>query len=204
MTFQITSALFVIVLSSSDPHGQVTLPEIARQESPHPVYQTRQRELLPKGLDELLPRADLVLRGRVASERAYLSKDQMDLYTDYSIIPTQVFFQRDQLAARVPGNLPLITLTRWGGQTTIDGVQVTLVDKDLEPFRIGDDLLLVLVYREGEGKYRLPDDLSGAFAVVGDRIHPLVRDARYDRFKGMTVAQFQSEVSQARPVVPER
>lgn len=40
----------------------------------------------------------------------------------------------------------VIVVTKWGGQTVIDGVQVTVEDLDLRSFNLGEELLLCLSY----------------------------------------------------------
>jgi hypothetical protein len=54
---------------------------------------------------------------------------------------------------------------------TIDGVSVTLIDKDIPHFEAGVQYQLVLNYNKTEGKYHLPGAVSGAFTpTISDAI----------------------------------
>jgi hypothetical protein len=101
-------------------HGQAvdhrdTLPELARRSAPEGMNRTPMRELVPTSVERLLPQADLVVYGTVATSTARLSSDQKDLYTDYVIQPLRVVSQRSVMAVSQPGQTSQIVVTRWGG-----------------------------------------------------------------------------------------
>jgi len=56
-----------------------------------------------------------------------------------------------------------VTVKRWGGQITPESVSVTLEDRDLAQFQIGDELFLVLALDQSDGKYQLIGQVSGDF-----------------------------------------
>jgi len=104
------------------------------------------------------------------------------------------------MAVGQPGQVSQIVVTRWGGETKIDGVPIVAEDKDLPAFRTGDELFLMLQYNQSDRKFHLIDDgISGVFAVVRGQIQPLLPHPMFERFRGMTLAQMESEV---RRVVP--
>jgi hypothetical protein len=185
---------FPLVVGAQDIDTRPTIPNAIALVAPHPFNRIRLRELLPETLEEMVPKADLIVQGKATPARTYLSADQRDLYTDYVVTPTRVILQRKADASRVPGVVEPIILTLWGGHTIIDNVEVTIEDSDLPSFKGGEDLLLLLVYNPVDRKYRLPGDISGAFGVQHGQIQPLLKHPRYERFRGMTPQQFESEV----------
>src|SRR6476646_3042999 len=137
ITFLATAAI-----SAAQQNGP-TLRELARRWAPAPLLETRQRELVPYPLEEIIPKADLVIHGRVKAAQSYLSGDEQAVYTDYVMTPIRVLYEpRSQ--ARQPRGARTVTVKRWGGQITLEGVSVTLEDRDLAQFQIGDELFLVL------------------------------------------------------------
>ena len=178
---------------------RLTLPEIATRQAPEPFLRSRIRELLPQSLEEMVPKADLIVHGTVELRNTYLSADQRDLYTDYLVTPLRVFAQRTPQVATAPGAPLPIVLKRWGGQTVLNGVSVTVEDRDLRQFRSGDELVLVLVYDSADGKYQLAGDISGAFSVSRGQILPLVSHPIAESLRNTSIAQFESEVRRLRP-----
>jgi hypothetical protein len=65
--------------------------------------------------------------------------------------------------SRQPGRPRTVTVKRWGGQITLESVSVTLEDRDLAQFQIGDELFLVLALDQSDGKYQLIGQVSGDF-----------------------------------------
>jgi hypothetical protein len=177
-----------------------TLPDLAKLQGPGPVSRSRIRELAPPSFEDIVAKADLIVHGRAVATKTYLSDDQMHLYTDYVITPMNVLLQRAGASSLVPGAQMPIVLKQFGGQMTIQGVKVSDQDDDLPPLKSGTEVLLVLVYSKADGKYRLPDEIAGAFLVNGAQIAPLLRTpVKDERFTGMSLTQFASEVRRLRP-----
>ena len=174
----------------------LTLPEIVLRVAPQPVHRGRIRELVPLSLEQMVPTADLIVHGIVELRSTYLSVDQTELYTDYWVNPRRVFAQRSVATTSAPGAAPPIVLKRWGGKTLLDGVSVTVEDHDLRDFRSGEELLLVLIYDNADGKYRIAGDISGAFAVAGRRILPLVQHPIAERVRNLSLDEFDTRVRQ--------
>ena len=189
------------ITSAQQEDVRQTLPELVRRFAPQPVYQSRTHDFVLEALEQVLPRAELVVHGIVERVTTYLSADQKDLYTDYSIRPLRVIRQPATPALTRPGSAPAprpIVVTRWGGQTTIEGVQVIQEDADVRAFEAGEEVVLLLACNNTDGKYILPSPASGAFSVGELGLKPLVKhgadDSVFDGVRGMTVAQFESEV----------
>jgi hypothetical protein len=196
--FVIAIALYAASVSAQERNYRLPLPELAKRTAPNPVYQSRQRELLPQDIDEMIPKADLIAVGTVRPIRTYLSADQKDLYTDYELTPSRVLAASRAVQSGRPGPALPIILTRWGGHAVIDGVDVTVEDTDLRNFAPGIRVMLFLKFDAKTGKYELPDDVSGAFLVTNDSLEPLVNHPRYERIRGKTVDAFAGDVAKLR------
>jgi hypothetical protein len=187
------------ISAQSDGH-RLTLPDVARLHAPEPVVQVRTREIVFETLESVLPKADLVIHGRVGRAKSYLSDDQRDIYTDYVITPIRVMRQRIATPAPKPGVQPPaeFVIRRWGGHLTIGGVPVTQEDSDVRQFKVGEELLLLLRFDVPSGKYILPSSVSGTFSVVGQRIEPIVKGGErhpiFDTVRRMSLSDFEGEV----------
>jgi hypothetical protein len=200
MTPRTFTAVSLLALGVSVSAAQLTLPQLAKLRGPEPVSRSRTRELVPPSFEDIVARADLIVQGRVAQTKTYLSNDQIHLFTDFVVAPTRVVLQRTGLTVRRPGESTEIIVKQFGGTTMIDGVQVSDSDDDMPLLQNGANVLLILVYNKEEAKYQLPDEVAGAFSVAGSRIAPLLRASRkFERFHGMDVTQFEAEVRRLRP-----
>jgi len=189
-----TIVLIAVVLAttvSAAQDSKGTLRDVVRRQAPAPVLQTRQRELYPEPLEKMIPQADVVIHGVVTTAQSYLSSDERDVFTDYTVTPIRVLYQRPSQAGR-PVALKTVTVKRWGGKVTIDGVPVTLQDLDLPQFQDGDELFLVLLLDKADGKYRLPSPVSGAFRAQNGKIQPLVSHPTYEGLRGLSIDELQS------------
>ena len=172
----------------------LTIPELVRRDSPNPILRVWQRELVPETFEQALPKADVIVQGTVERIDPYLSKDQMSLYSDYTIIPSHMIRQSTPILGSQPGLQTSLVVKRWGGETTIAGVKVSVQEMELRNFTLGEQLVLMLKSDQVEGKYVLATDFTGAFAVERDHIMPLLKHPIVKPLEGLTVAQFESEV----------
>ena len=164
------------------------------------VTKSRTRELAPPTFEDIVAKADLIVQGRVAPAKTYLSDDKMHLYTDYVVTAARVLLQRTGLSVQRPGMQTDVVIKQFGGTMVLEGVQISEQDDNMPPLPVGADLLLILQYNKAESKYELPGEVAGAFSVAAGRIAPLIRASRtYERFHGMGTAQFDSEVRRLRP-----
>jgi hypothetical protein len=188
--------IFGLQLAFSTEAGaqRETLPDIARLLAGQPVYQVRHLEVLPDTLEELVSKSHLVVFGRVEDSKVYLSQDQRDLYTDYSLTPIGTAPTRLSSQAPVLTGEPIV-VKRWGGRTTIGSVPVTIEESYLRFFRSGDHLILFLSYNGNERKYEIVG--GGAFEVVGERIRAFLSHPRHEAFNGHTLVTFVAEIAKA-------
>ena len=170
-----------------------TIPELAARQAPNPVIQGRTSEPMPKTLEQLASLSELVIHGTIKSARAYLSKDQRDLYTDYVIHPSAVFLQTAVKGSPTPGVIPDVVVRRWGGTTMISNVKVIAEDATVRSFKVGEELLLCLTYDAVSGKYELAGG-TGAFSVRSGALDPFVKHPNTERMNGMAMQMFVEEM----------
>ena len=185
------SALCLPVIVAAD---QLTIRQMVQLKAPEPLYIERSRELIIPSFEEIVAKADLVVQGIVSSQRTYLSDNGMELYTDYVITPTRLFFSKEIFTSTTPGQAQVLTVKRWGGQMVVDGVNVSAIDRDAARFTPGGQVVILLAFNAQERKYHLTSDVSGILSVAQDRIAPSRSDPSYERLRGMTTAQFDAEI----------
>ena len=192
------SAALALFLISTTPLSidaqRLTLPELARLHAPEPLIQSRVGEFIAVALEQSLPEADLVLHGTVQKATTYLSSDQMDMFTDYLIIPKRVIRQRLSIPTLTRGiqSAAPVVVKQWGGTMTIEGVEVSQVDHDTPNLTTQQEVILLLSYNKTDKKYRIAP--SGAFIVEQSKIVPLIQAPRLQKYHGLTVSQFEIEV----------
>jgi hypothetical protein len=111
-----STALLLLVMAmpfSLTQEQRETIPEAVAQGAVSSVA------TVPSGqvptMRSLLPEADLVVTGIVGDSRSYLSKDQRDIYTDYSIDDPVFLYQSKLVATSQPGMVPQVIVTQLGG-----------------------------------------------------------------------------------------
>ena len=168
----ITAASLIALVSVTPVNAQLaTIPEqLARA-----GHSLSSGASVPSGLapsvDDILAETDLIVRGIVQQPRSYLSDDQMEVFTDYSILNPTIFYQSEK-AASVALNMPGIVVTLIGGTVAIDGLRFTSTPQALPRLDAGSDCLLLL--KAHRGRYHLAGDYFGAFRIMSGRIMPLV------------------------------
>src|SRR4029079_18578260 len=85
--------VFLTTAAISAQQNGPTLRELARRGAPAPLLKTLQRELIPYPLEEIIPKADLVIHGRVTAAQSYLSSDERSVYTDYVMTPIRLLYE---------------------------------------------------------------------------------------------------------------
>lgn len=200
------SVIFLLVAMSGSVAAQVapspTLPELVAKQTQGPLLLMRVVELVPRPLDVLMKEADLIVYGAVTSSSTYLSDDQRDLFTDFTVTPIQVIVERNSVRTSSTPVPQSIIVKRWGGETVISGMQVVQEHRNLRAFTVGEELFLFLVYDSATKKYALPGGLSGAFAVAGGRLQDLVRHPFYDQVDGREVTDLVPEIQRAAGIIP--
>jgi hypothetical protein len=130
---------------------------------------------LVPSLDDVLKGTDVVVRGQIGEPRAYLSRDQKRVWSDYRLINPIFLFHAVPAATRTPGlatadltNATTITLR--GGTINVSGYSFTESVHQLPPFTPGTDGVFLLK-RDGD-HYQLAS-IFGALEVVDGRLKPL-------------------------------
>ncbi len=192
-------ALFLGSYSTGAVAQPLTIPQRVARGDSQPVHLERISEILDLPFDALAREADTIVYGTVTALRTYLSDDQREVLTDYEVTPIQVVAQRVVKPSPTPGPQPIV-ITQWGGQLTIDGVQVTAEDHNLPMLPAGVPLVLFLTSSAKGGRHA-GDDIMKAFAVDGVRMRPLSKPPlALERFKGVELGQFLKEVNLARQI----
>lgn len=135
-------------------------------------------------VDDLLRTADLVVVGTVGEPHSYLSDDQRDIYTDYSLLGSVVLFDSRFGALSAPHGDPTVTVTQRGGTLLVHGVMFTHKESALAPLRAGREGLFIL-QRLGN-RYLIAHRYFGAFDLTDGTMIPLAaREDFGDRYRGM-------------------
>jgi hypothetical protein len=149
-----------------------TITTLIAKVRPNPVEIYRMRELLPVSLGTLAERADRVVEGRIAPVKTYLSDDGCYLLTDFAVSVSTTIAGSTDLPSQ-PG--PPLVFTQFGGEDTIDGIKVTVQDKEAPLLRAGQHVIVFLRESTTTKKLELAG-LAGAFEVIDERVVPLVRE----------------------------
>lgn len=121
-----------------------TIPEIARTKPANPIVRGIFRDVTTAPIETLAKESTLVVVGRLVWSKSYLTADEMNVLSDYSIVPEKVLLGTLPLSQGKPGTLATPTLTVYGGDVKIDGITVTVVDHNVELPRSGERFLLFL------------------------------------------------------------
>jgi hypothetical protein len=136
-----------------------------------PVEILTMREILPVSLAALSEKADSVIEGHVVPVKTYLSEDGCYLLTDFAVTIMNSIAGTNLVSTR-PG-MPLV-FTQFGGEDVIQGVKVTVQDRDMPLLRAGQRVILFLRQSAETKKYELAG-LGGAFEVIDQQVVPIVR-----------------------------
>src|SRR5947208_15967483 len=98
---------------------ELTIPQAIERMKPGPYVVSRVREVDPLPFEHVVRDADLIVHCSLKKIRTYLSDTQMELFTDYQVIPFTVIAQRQLRASQRPGTQMPIVVRQWGGETTI-------------------------------------------------------------------------------------
>src|SRR5258708_3333775 len=123
------------------------------------------RPSVPSGIADMavvLRETELIVRGTIgAPTKAYLSKDQRSIYTDYPLIKPSVLHDSRVQSSRAPGLGPEVTVTILGGSIQIGGLTFTLTPQALSELPVGAEGLFLL--KRIDDKYQPVGRFLGAF-----------------------------------------
>ncbi len=188
--------LLVVVVAGLSVVGlgatRLTIPELIRRVDQDPIVMERLIEFVPMPFNALVSKSDMIVYGAVTATNTYLSDDQYELYTDYSLVPMAVLKESltdQQWAAQ--GNT--IVVKRWGGKLTIDGRRVEFQDRDVTPIDTKEVLLFLEKDPDGS-KYRVVHGLAGVMAVRDGQLVVPSRNWGNDWLNGKSLSEVYSEV----------
>jgi hypothetical protein len=173
------ATLGVALISAPLVQGQLepTIPEIlVRAGKSMSGFET-----VPSGpaptVSDVLRNTDMAVRGIVGGARSYLSADQREIYTDYSLLRPSVLYQADVTRSARPGVLPAVTVTARGGTVNVNGLTYTFKVMALPPLELGSDCLFLLD-KIGD-RYMVAGVYYGVFRVSSGTLTPLTKKSDY-------------------------
>jgi hypothetical protein len=176
MTIGILMAV-VTVLTSSERLAcpSMSIPELAARNEP--VNREVTREFVPASLQEIASRAAVIVEATVRPMKTYLSPDECYVLTDYLITPRAMVAGAFPVASK-PAAQPLV-VTQFGGEMVINGVTVSVRDRNLPALPVDSPLILFLVPSSYDrSKFEVEGRINGAFRVDKEaRVSSLMRHA---------------------------
>lgn len=151
------------------------------------------RLTMPSGdsdMTEVLRQTELIVRGTIGlPTKAYLSKDQTTIYTDYPLIKPVVLYDSRGQSSQSPRLAPEITVTVRGGSIQVGALTFTLISEALRELPVGAEGLFLL--KSIDGKYQPVGYFFGAFEISGDRITRPFTQARgfAAEYRGASVSE---------------
>jgi hypothetical protein len=125
----------------------------------------------PPSIDAILSDTDTILRATVGEPRSYLSNDQRQVYTDYSLQNPIVVYQQEVVRSNQPGVVPTMTVTVLGGTVDVNGLRYTLKIQALPPLTVGSEYLLLLSHRDD--RYHIAGLFYGVFRIENETLFPV-------------------------------
>lgn len=129
-------------------------------------------DVQPATLRELTESAELVLEATVSKLKSYLTPDEENILTDYQIVPVRVFVSRVPAGRGAPGPAVPLVLTMYGGDLTIDGTRVSVVDHAVKRLQAGRRYLLFLQRFGSQGHFQLQG--GGAFEIDSQELKTIL------------------------------
>lgn len=158
-----TTLLFLLLplcLALAAPAQELTLRQEARLKGF--AWRTYQGEPpTVAGLDDLIGRSDLIIRGRVVDEKTRLSRYDELVLTDYTVEVLEVFQDGKQLTYegdRIP-------LTRVGGNVVVEGKPIRLDNPHFAPIPWVDPYVFFVSRSEQTGEYSFVGGELGAIRI---------------------------------------
>jgi len=159
---------------------QLTLPQLARLQAPKPLLQTRQSELTAAKVGGTRSRSRFDPPGNGRGWKYVSFRMTKKTYTDYGRCASARYSATHGHGRSSSGERARSSSTL-GGETVIDGVKVTLVDKDLAGSRPTVNMY-ALVYKKAEAS---TESWIWRFSASAGPNPAARRAPNYDRFKNM-------------------
>lgn len=203
ITGSATVAVVSLLAASANGLAQdPTLAERVEANGGKPVRVTVSRDVAPTPIAALASSSDLVVVGRLLRRQSYLSPNKTQIFTDYEFVPGEVLLARQKDQRTAPGPAAPLILTVFGGQITLNGVQVTMVDEKMKPVRSGAEFLVFAKRAATTGNRFEPTNGSAGIYEVGDnrRLEPLFRRIDADpEVHGVPFAEIVRRIQSAAP-----
>jgi hypothetical protein len=196
-TLRLLVAAALLVTAHAQTQPRETLLAAVRRTN-GPIVRGQAPGAMPKtSFESLVRESDLIVRGTLSEPYTYLAEEGTTLYTDYAIRNVEVLFSSITTTSPKPTfSAEGITLTQLGGTTALEGHQVIVSHRALEPLRPGMEGIFLLSRREG--KNFLVREYYGAYELRDGMINALARHATLaNEIRGKTVAEFRAQISGA-------
>lgn len=181
--FNVATAIVVMVI----------VPTVALGQSPETIPQALARGATgrvttpgsgnPPSIESVLRETDLIVRGTVGEPRSYLSDDERDVYTEYTMTKPAILYATISLSSRGPGPVQQIAVSQLGGTLVVNGQTFTQTEQGLPLLRAGSEMLLLL-QRVGN-RWHIVKTFYGAFAIENGSLRPLGRPRFAAEFRGV-------------------
>jgi hypothetical protein len=126
---------------------------------------------LPPRMEEVLLRTDLIVAGTLGQPHSYMSRNEMEVYTDYPIIGASILFQTNPETLAKPAVGQPLAATFLGGTVVVNGLTFTSKHEGLPLPQAGTECLLLL--EREEGHYVVAQRYFGAFHKINDALVPM-------------------------------
>lgn len=178
------------LLAQKSLFGGQTIPQAAEAIRPHPLVTMRVSDGTMLPFDDQFHKADLVVEGTLSEPKAYLTPNQMQLYTDYRFSVAKAWRGRPFAGTRRPGENIYLTVKTWGGDTDLNGVRVQISDPALTPLPLDTTVLLLLQFDATDGKYAIAEGGSYAYQIRDGRtLQSLTKHMTPSRINGQSAEQ---------------
>lgn len=181
MFFQTVLSISVVVILSTSvgfaTAQEPTLEERVEASGGKPLTISVLREVFPVPIATLAAHSDLVVTGRLVRVRSYLAPNKKEIFTDFSIQPNQVLLERSKDVRSTSGQRSAMVLTVFGGQITLNGTQVTMVDETMKPINDQGEFLVFVTHVQSQpNNFQLAEGSAGLFELIaGQRVEPLYK-----------------------------
>jgi hypothetical protein len=158
-------------LAGENPGKTITLPPIVRT-SP------------PITFADLLDKSDVIMVGRLSLRRAFLSDNELHIYSEYVVMPRQTLLDKTGFWSRNKGAV----LSLYGGEITIGSTTVRLSEHGRQRVQAERDYLLFLSSDQVPGALSSHYGTAAVFEVLenGD-LASLARDVHVADVQGVKV-----------------
>lgn len=122
-------------------------------------------------IDDVLRETDMVVRGIVRESTGYLSENQQDVYTEYTISPATILYSAVAMVSPEPGRISRINISQIGGTIVLNGQKFTQTEHGLAPLKAGAEVVLLLKHLGS--RWHIATVFFGAFSIENGKLRTL-------------------------------